>query len=123
MSSVPFSRRHCQSAPPPSTSPSSPSPVNVPPRIGTTRRSPPGAVPSERTSPTSAETRKSGASSSTRRSGEVREDLLPKETDRPQHPLLVHARPLQAEHHGGDAQALAVARDLLADLHGVADDE
>src|SRR4030095_14342495 len=73
--------------------------------------------------PTSAEIRTRGASRSTRRSGEVRQHLLAEQADRPQHALLFHAAPLQADHHRRDAQALAVPRDLLAHAHGVADHE
>jgi hypothetical protein len=63
MARVPSAQRHCQSAPPSSTVPSSPLPAKVPPSIGTTRRSPAGAAPSERTSPTSAAIWNKGATS------------------------------------------------------------
>src|SRR5882724_469077 len=54
---------------------------------------------------------------------ELQQNLLAQEADRAQNLLLVHARPLEPEDHRGDAEPLAIARDLVDDPRGVADDE
>src|SRR6266545_2196742 len=54
---------------------------------------------------------------------ELQQDLVAEEPDRAQNLLLVHARPLEPEDHRGDAEPLAIARDLVDDPRGVADDE
>src|SRR5262252_6475859 len=54
---------------------------------------------------------------------EMREDLLAQEADGAQHLGLLHARPLDADDQCSHSQAHAVARNLLADPRGIAEEE
>src|SRR5439155_20262668 len=53
----------------------------------------------------------------------LQQHLLTEKPDRAQHSILVHARPLQSENHGGDAEPVPITGDLVDDARRVADQE
>src|SRR6266508_3499824 len=56
-------------------------------------------------------------------STQAREDFFAQEPDGPQHPGLLHPRPLDADDDGGDAERVPVAGDLLSHPGGIAQEE